>query len=304
MTALLPQATLGDRICFDIQAGQGSSTTDSSEESERSRSRSGTETFNEVCVWNEPSDFRSKLRKRCVSEISTEKGKQCIWFPNNTFLQADNFKVIIIGEDALWIDRLLVVGEGKNGFRKEWGANDNNGWCMSMDGTDHEFWDGERNTESVPSNTCYAMMRFNANKSVDGWNTPPLPESELLEMGEDGKLYGRTTDGTYVSEVGGQVLQMPDGSGPMILEEGDRFNVNADGVPTVFYANGLMYAPDTEGPVMVLSLKAPGSTTPVSYRGRRRTDMAGEEELELPVEDAAGPFLRLADLLSASNGQK
>jgi len=248
-TSLLPQATFGDQICFDFESGAVDDEKIVIEPGrERYDDEFGEETTSMVCAWQEPSSWQSKLTLRCREGVKRNNGRTefgCIWFPDGVFMEDDNFKIAVLGspsgDDAMWIDRVSVIGKGKVGhkpWRKQWGVSDTEGWCMSMSKEDYTLWD-TIDTQNVPAQTCHAMMVFRANGDVGGWHD--FPERELPVDGADGKLYGLATDGKVV-ERSGRLLRDADGN-PVTLGLGDSFKVDAEGLPWVFKADGTIVGP-------------------------------------------------------------
>merc|ERR1711972_1150353 len=74
----------------------------------------------------------------------------------------------------------MMLGDGWSAF-KTWGANNNQGWCLSTEKSDWNKFGGGK----VPMKTCYYMLKFTPSGKVYGWRARNRRRSEGDEN-EDG----------------------------------------------------------------------------------------------------------------------
>lgn len=176
LVVFAPRIAFGDTVCFDLEAGNIDLDSDEDEVHE--------DTTCKICAWQTtvegPYECKTGIKNSGTAAADLpDNDKSCIDFKSGILTKGSPVYVSTDCEDAMWIDRLQVNGDGDSSDSEddseEWhdwqvlrGANNNDGWCLSKDRNDHLGWNHDDYDQHVPANKCYHELKFNSDGSVDG----------------------------------------------------------------------------------------------------------------------------------------
>jgi len=174
-------------VCFDMEAGNKDLSGGDDEINEETACNICTRTARDG-KWISP--------KRCKKNIKNNI-YDCIESAHMHRIDNVDFYVQTDCLDGMWLDRLLVKNTWWQGTRgpkwKYWGKNNDFGWCLSKDMSDHNVFRAKTNGK------CYGTLRFRPDGSAWGWygnsQQPNLGRRLSIERRLAGDLLDLTSDG-------------------------------------------------------------------------------------------------------------